>query len=335
MNLKRKIKMLLPYGYMKNRNERYRFNRASYIEPCIYNQYGEVKRTFYLKDNVCRHSPYTFSSINLGQTNTINWDRFNKALPIHFYSHNEILGETYECNKKFGIIVESEAIIPQLYEDCLNAQNLMKQYDAIFTHSERLLKKYENAYFIPGSSVWFGGTTGGGQLRADAFQKKTKMISLVSSDKAQCELHRFRRLLAEWFYETEGVDVMGTYGGGDYIFISDSLSDYRYSIVVENNITSCYFTEKILNCFASMTIPIYIGATEIGKFFNEKGIICISPHMNKKDIEDVIRDCTIKEYELRLDAIKDNFQRVQKYFCIEDYIYLNYKSLFTLQETNG
>lgn len=298
------------------------------IEPYIFNKNGDRKRTFYLDDRVCVHSPYSFSSINVGETHYINWDRFNKGLRVHFYSHEKILDAKLRGKKNFGIIVESETIVPALYSKLLSSPNIISRYDGIFTHSERLLNRYSNTYFIPGSSVWYGGTAGGGELSCDKYKNKNKNISLVSSDKAQCDLHRFRLHLAELLSINTSVDVMGTYNGGNYVNIADSLDEYRYSIVIENNITSCYFTEKILNCFAAMTIPIYIGATDIGKYFDSRGIVSISPSMSDDEIIHIINMCTPEFYSISLDAIKNNYEYVKKYFCIEDYIYENYLQLF-------
>lgn len=326
--LKTAIKNFLPYGYIKNRDKKFLITKETATEPALYNKNGNKKRTFYLQDKVCRHSPYSFSSMNVGETEFINWDRSNIALPVHFYSHNEIFEKTYKCKKRFGIIVESETIVPELYERCIRNEKILNSYDGIFTHSDRLLAKYGNAYFIPGSSVWYGGTAGGGVLNKEMYRNKTKMISLVSSSKTQCELHKYRMQLAEWLYDNEKVDVMGTFRGGKYVSISESLSLYRYSIVVENNITSCYFTEKLLNCFAAMTIPIYIGAKNIGYYFNTDGIIQIDPGMKKRDIIDIINGCTEKLYMQKTNAIKDNYIKVKNYQCIEDYIFKYYKKLF-------
>ena len=48
------------------------------------------------------------------------------------------------------------------------------------------------------------------------------------------------------------------------------------ALIIENDITPYFFTEKITNCFISQTIPVYLGATQIHKFFNTDGIITIS-----------------------------------------------------------
>ena len=91
----------------------------------------------------------------------------------------------------------------------------------------------------------------------------------------------------------------------------------------ENNIEDYYFTEKILNCFAAMTIPVYVGARKIGDFFDENGIIQISE--DKIDqIESIVRELDEKDYFNRKQAIVNNYERVQEYLCLEDYIYQHY-----------
>ena len=47
----------------------------------------------------------------------------------------------------------------------------------------------------------------------------------------------------------------------------------KFNICVENSRYENYFTEKLMNCFATRTVPIYWGAPNIGEYFNEKGII--------------------------------------------------------------
>jgi hypothetical protein len=96
--------------------------------------------------------------------------------------------------------------------------------------------------------------------------------------------------------------------------------DYRYSIAVENYIDDLYFTEKLLNCFATGTIPIYIGAKNIGSKFNLDGIIQSSPNSILEDIE----ICSKEHYLSKMDAIRDNLERCKEFMTIEDYIIDNY-----------
>jgi hypothetical protein len=123
------------------------------------------------------------------------------------------------------------------------------------------------------------------------------------------------------------VDTFGTFDCGTHIKIAESLEKYRYSIIIENDMTPYRFTEKILNCFASMTVPIYIGAAKIGDFFNDGGIIQVS--LPQIDILDkIISSCNEADYIARLQAIIENYNKVADFLCIEDYIWTHYRSYF-------
>ena len=153
---------------------------------------------------------------------------------------------------------------------------------------------------------------------------------MVSSSKQSCELHRRRLDLARMLKADGAVDTFGTFDGGDSIKIADSLDDYRYTIAVENHISGLYFTEKLMNCFASMTVPIYFGATKIGDFFNTDGIIEL-PIPDFDSVSKALRFCNETDYRARWAAIIDNYNRVMKYLCIEDFVYQEYVSAFALK----
>ena len=76
-----------------------------------------------------------------------------------------------------------------------------------------------------------------------------------------------------------------------------------------------------MTAFAFHTVPIYLGATEIDKFFNPDGIIKIT---TKDDINEVLKQCSKEDYENRLPAIKDNYNRVLEYGSPLDYMYEKY-----------
>lgn len=289
--------------------------------PEIYNAAGEKIHVYYLKDTLSRHYPYCFTAGRYPKR--ISWDRFNYGLKTHFYSHENILHIKGEPIKKFAHFIESEAIVPNDYLLFDKNKGLNKEFDKIFTHSEYLLNKYENACFMPAAGVWYGTQWGGGVISSDKYLYKNKNISMVSSNKKMCELHKFRLDLCNRLKLTKLADTFGTFDGGKNIKISKSLDDYRYSIIIENSISSYYFTEKILNCFASMTIPIYIGATKISEYFNIDGIIQLNS-LDYNYIDSLLNHCNEKDYISRIEAIKDNFNRVQKYLTCEDYLFEQY-----------
>jgi len=320
-NIKRLVTNMLPYFVIKNFIKNKNNNDIPHnmlitkTPPSIFNKHGNKMNIFFLKDSL--FPPY------FGYSDNIFWDRYNYGIETHFYTHWDILKPVGSSVKKYALLLESEAIAPHDYQIFDNHPNLAEEFDLIFTHSEKLLDKYPNARYISGSFVWYGNHLGGGNMYDQAYKYKTKNISIISSNKSMCKLHDLRKELAFRLKSNSNVDTYGTFDGGSLIKIADTLTDYRYSIAVENNITPIYFTEKITNCFASMTVPIYIGATQIDKFFNPDGIIQIKPE-DIDNIEKILELCNEKDYEQRLEAIKDNYNRVQNYLTIEDYIWENY-----------
>jgi hypothetical protein len=321
------LKNVLPYGisnFVIRRNE-IQCEIPSSEEPAVFNAQGQKLKTFFLNDDRARNWPYGFVDGRYPQY--IFWDRNNYGLKNHIYSHEKILDVKGKPIKKFAFFIEGESIDPESYKLFDYHSGLEQDFDLIFTYSARFLDKYKNAVFIPSGGVYYGISKHGGRLNSEQYKAKTKNISLVSSEKTRCELHKFRLDLARYYKQNSMVDTYGTFDGGNHIKIADSLEYYRYSVIVENDIVPYRFTEKILNCFASMTVPIYIGATKIGDFFNKDGIIQVSV-LQTEAIDKIIASCNEEDYIARLPAIRDNFNRIMNYLCVEDYIYTHYKEYF-------
>ena len=153
------------------------------------------------------------------------------------------------------------------------------------------------------------------------------MISFVGCDKSLTGTHLFRQAVTRYFLHSNKVDVLGK-AVGKFASCDEIFSGYRYNIAIENDRYDYYFTEKIMNCFAAKTVPIYYGCPSIGKFFNTDGIIVINePTMEA--IESAISRCSEGDYESRRAAIEDNYERVRQYLCVEDYLTNNYPDILS------
>ena len=289
-------------------------------EPEIFNRNGEKMEMFFIRDWTGASDPYSLR--NGLPPSRFLWDRYNFGLKTHFYTHRAMM-ETMGCpDRRYGMLLESASIVPEDYEMFKNNPGLEDEFDAIFTYDANILDTVDNARFFPHyASPWYGIAQGGGALDEKAFEKKSRNVSIVSSDKRMCPHHDYRIDLA-FKCRNEGLaDTFGTFDGGRMIKIAEALADYRYSIVVENDISPYFFTQKITDCFLAMTIPVYFGATKIGDFFNEDGIIRIKPG---DDLRKVLAACTEREYESRLPAVVDNYNRVQQYRNMWDWLYNKY-----------
>ena len=308
--------------------------------PEVFNKYGEPMKFFFISDREFAHTPNDKSS------RYIIWDRYNYGNKTHFHNNEEVFRLIGNPDKRFATVTESRAIIPQVYEMILKHKSYIeKNFRFLFTYDVQILNEISNARLVifP-AKVWYGsnmegtmfegakaGFSGNGKqkekflISPENYKHKTKNISIIASAKRMCEMHLVRQKLAFKCKNESLADTYGKFDGGAYCKIEEPFKDYRYSIVVENNITPFYFTEKICNCFAAQTIPIYIGATEIGRFFNANGIIQIGLE-DCEHIENILKRCTPEEYERRLPAVIDNFHRAMRLTTQTrfDDLYVNY-----------
>ncbi len=218
---------------------------------------------------------------------------------------------------KILLILEPYCISPYVYEKISKPENYTK-FDYILTHSSDLLKIDKR--FV---SYIFGGCWINPEDRA--VHQKTKNISIIASWKKDTEGQKLRHEIIDKFGDR--IDV---YGNG-YKFVEnkiEALKDYRYSIVVENEQSDLWMTEKLNDCFATGTIPVYWGAQSVGNYFNNDGIVRIS---GIDDLDYWISAANEEYYDECLSDIEDNFFRAKDFFIPEDRMYLNFfKPVFGL-----
>lgn len=245
----------------------------------------------------------------------------------HFGNHKPINGEPYiNCfNDNFcvqtsvpknsiALLIEPRSIDKRGYEWIENHPN---QYSYVFTHDSILLKKLSNAKPILYCNVWGWSD-----------EPKTKFCSMISSDKEMCELHKIRKNLANELKDK--IDCMGTFNGGRKVDTYEAHAPYMFSIVMENYIDEIWFTEKICNCFANKTIPVYYGATKIDDYFNKKGIFHVESIENIEEFIGIMTsnpELARTYYENVKDAIEDNYKRVDKYRNFERWFFETYDDL--------
>ena len=258
------------------------------------------------------------NSMVRGRKSPIEWDRECRNKDgWTFYTHRHIY-KTDNPNKSVLMLWESE-ILSNDFCPTEKVINNHSNYKYILTSRSNLLNNSiigEKCRFLPSGGVWLDNDE-------QKVYNKTKGISLVSSEKIMCPLHILRSQLCNDLKPYIDIFGTGTAGNG-WVEPIEYLKDYAFSIVVENNIDEYYFTEKILNCFAAGTVPIYIGATKINTFFNENGIVQCSPD----NIRNVLSNINMELYNKMTDAIKDNFERVKQFDTIEKFIYNVYGELF-------
>jgi hypothetical protein len=242
---------------------------------------------------------HAFSSTLWKKPSKFIWSK-NKIEDITFFVDMSIeYGLNIKCKRKFAWLLESKIITPQAVQFVKeNYKTISSEYEILFTHNKEIYELADNFIYLPPHGFW---------IEEPKIHTKSKLISMISSNKNYS--HRLN-----WVNRLkDSVDLYGM-GFNGFDKKESALNDYMFSVTIENDVYETYWSEKILDCFATGTIPIYLGSPDIGNYFNMDGIILLTD-----DFE--INSLNIDEYNRRIPAIEDNFNRVLKYNIIEDIIY--------------
>jgi hypothetical protein len=205
--------------------------------------------------------------------------------------------------KKYAWILESPEITSDSYE--FIKSNFYK-FDKIFTFDSELLKIDNRFIFTPIGGCWI-------EEKDRIISKKNKKTSMIISEKKQTSGHVLRHNI----YNT--IDEIDYFGYMNPIVNkTEALKDYMFSIVVENSKKDYYFTEKIIDCFITGTIPIYYGCPSINNFFDINGIITFN---NIEELKNILDNIDSNYYESKKEHIKNNYEESKKYLIAEDKIY--------------
>ena len=192
----------------------------------------------------------------------------------------------------------------------------------VFTHDYDLIRADPTKFkFLLGNGFW---------IKDPKLYPKSKLCSMIASLKQMTEGQRIR---CEWVTKLVKQERDAGKPGRFFLFGQDrsrggaspennctienkeeGLCDFMFSVAVENARTDVWITEKVLDCFATGTIPIYWGTKKITHFFNEDGIIFLEPDFNLKRLSWDL-------YESKLNAVKDNLERVKKLEIPLDYMF--------------
>ena len=205
--------------------------------------------------------------------------------------------------------------------DCVHSN--YAKFDRILTYDERILK-LPNAVFTNGGAEVVLNKRIGDNVHgtfADeslmrVYKGKPKLISVISSNKIMSEGHVFRLKTLQYLnnHTSTRVDFYGQTMHSHYLREVlkdidgkiDGLKDYMFSIAIENGVCKNYFTEKILDCFLTGTIPIYHGCPNIGEFFDIRGFITFN---NQEELVSIVDSLTEKDYIDRKEFLQVNFDR--------------------------
>jgi len=260
---------------------------------------------------------YDPSSCHKAVNKYIEWVPTNEPVSTSCFITDLCLTDVVKASgvkRKVAWILEPRSIHPHVY-DWIEQNN--KLFDYVLTFDQLLIDKGENYLYYPHGRCWIHHYNN---------EEKSKLCSTFASVKAQALGHRLRHQIVDRFKNTYNIDCFGGYPKNYIEKKEDGLNEYYFSVTIENAIVPGYWTEKLVDCFATKTIPIYWGdKTSVNKFFDEDGII----YFNTIDeLGDILDKLTPELYNEKIEAVEKNFNLVEEYTIPEDWIYLNYPFLF-------
>ena len=212
---------------------------------------------------------------------------------------------------KIAIIFESSALRGDMRYggDLTQTQMLINReedFDLIFTWDENLLKRDPNKY------IFFTTEVATIELENHKMHDKSKLVSMFVSSKEKFDGHKLRHTIAkEWIPKMGFSDKIEIFGPGvdnPIRLKSDGCKDFMFMIATENMKEKNYFSEKILDCFITGTIPIYWGAPNIGDFFDARGIITFD---TESELKEILQNLTKEKYNSMLEYAKINFEKAR------------------------
>ena len=258
-----------------------------------------------------------------------NWSREDGDHKISVYTHDEIYLHANDMvptgHTRIAWLFES---LDVCYPYFNNIFGVIEKYDFVFTYYKPFTEFAPNIRYVPAMGTWIGGkgdlASGGGDIKA---YPKSKLCSMVASDKAFTPLQKYRCHIAN-IARQQGVDVFG--GANRIVHKVDGLADYMFSIAFENGRQPGYFTEKLLDCFATGTIPVYHGDPYIEEMWDIRGIV---------RMDDVLSGKVVLSPELYNDmlpfALKNMDRMVAEQFTLsEDYMWTHYLETLYFDEPN-
>lgn len=204
-------------------------------------------------------------------------------------------------------LIEPPIINGENYIEIIKNKN---DYKYIFTHHKNLLSQSDNVVYVPHGGTW---------LREEDINihEKSKLVSCIFSWKNWNPYHRMRFRVFDRLKNDNRLDFFGTGCEKPLDFKIDGLKDYMFSIIIENSIESDYFTEKLLDCFLSGTIPIYVGSKSTSNYFDENGIIYFE---GDEDLPEILNKLSPELYQSKKEYVDKNFELAKEYMFPEKII---------------
>jgi hypothetical protein len=251
----------------------------------------------------------------------------------------DCLKYSHSSNPKVFVQLEPVAIQRDTEQHLVKNYNM---YDTIYTFNETVLQGCPNAKktILPACS-WISRSHWG----SIDTTKKAFQVSCITGSKQLAEGHTYRLLLYAnqkilkdvysmpiTFYRSSADQPLPELTNNPFIQKDKFplFETFQYSFVIENSSQTNYFTEKLIDCLITKTIPIYYGCPNIAEYFDTTGWILLTekePFERLQEFVEKWKQANYSEdsYERFKESIEANYR-----LCKERYsgFYTTFHRLF-------
>jgi hypothetical protein len=203
----------------------------------------------------------------------------------------------------FTVLVQCEP--PELYQDFAGMVRAVEQkFDLVLTYNPALLDLPQAQEFCPVGS-W---------IDPGIVLDKQDEISYIMSSKIYTQAHRMRFMIMRRY---SALNHIGPFRfrmhrsppriPSKNLFFAHA----KFNIACENDIIPNMYTEKIIDCFQTRTVPIYYGCTNLEQYFDTRGVI---QFWTIEQLEQILKNLTPDDYESRKPYIEQNYQRARPFW---------------------
>ena len=275
-------------------------------------------------NNIFLHIPPGWTRDNVSKIGEIDYTK-----EVHIYVDqmpNDPIGDNI-----FRIIAILEPF-ESLKNSMLEYFNTHKDcYSYIFTYHQDILDTFENSIVSVTPTTWVRGY--------EPSVKEFNVSSVFGNKHLSEYLPGLEGYAVRWelFTRREEINInkkfylsssspISEVNYGDHLVLGDTktpMFDSQFHIAIENtNKISNAFSEKLIDCFQTRTIPIYYGPSNIGDFFNSDGMFIAK---SASEIIEICNGLNENTYNSLLEAVEENYQLSMNYRSLDETMILNVK----------
>lgn len=221
---------------------------------------------------------------------------FNQRIAVCF--------DTVDIDDQYDFVVLCQCEPPKLY---IRFESMVRQsadkFNLILAYDERLLALPNSQEFIPVGS-WVD----------DIELNKADQISYLMSSKIWTGEHRMRFQILRLLENTKKINQFDFFMHRSPPRIAnknDFFTNAKFHIACENQVMNNMFSEKLIDCFRTRTVPIYYGCTNLGKYFNTKGVLAFN---TIEEFEHIVNTLTPDVYDSLQPYIEENYHKARPYW---------------------